>query len=95
MRQYEYVSGEYLSNCFMEAMKAKLKDWRSVKVYICKPSRSQMIHFMWSDGKSDFDFSDSGANGDLPWYKCLLFRGRVRKFERGFAASYAAYRNGR
>ena len=95
MQHFEYVSGEYCSNCLIEAVKAKLKDWPRVKIYFCKPTRSRMFHFMWTDGSADFDFSDNGVNGELPWYKCLRFQGRVRRFKLGFAADYAAYRNGK
>ena len=98
-RKRVFVSGEYFSNCFIEAMKAKLRNRRNVKVYFCKPritenGHFQMLHFMRTDGKADYDFSDNGDRG-LPWYKCLWFKGRIRKFEKGFAKSYAAYRNGK
>lgn len=74
---YKFVTPEYLSNCFIEAVRAKLRDPCHVKLYFRKPTKRQMFHFMWSDGKADYDFSDSG-DGDLPWYKCLLFKGQIR-----------------
>lgn len=92
-----YVTPEYVSNCLIEAIRAKLKDPRHVKLYFCKPTFApdyQMFHFMWSDSKADYDFSDSG-HGETPWYKCLLFKGQIRRFKKGFAARYMAKRNGR
>lgn len=43
-----------------------------------------MMHFMWSDGTADYDFSDNEVEG-LPWYKCFWFKGAIRQFEPGFA----------
>jgi len=95
--KYEYYSTLYWSNCLAEAVKAKLKDWKHVKIYFCKPritenGHFQMMHFMWSDGIADYDFSDREANG-LPWYKCFWFKGSIRRFELGFAKKYSEYRN--
>ena len=92
---FRYVSPEYVSNCLIEAVKAKLKDPRRVKLYFCKPTFApdyQMFHFMWSDGKADYDFSDCG-HGKTPWYRCLLFKGQIRQFKPGFAARYSSMRN--
>lgn len=91
---FQYVTPEYVSNCLIEAAKAKLKDPRRVKLYFCKPNKRQMFHFMWSDSKADYDFSDRG-HGKTLWYKCLLFKGQIRQFRKGFAAQYARQRNGR
>ena len=51
-----------------------------------------MFHFMWGDGKADYDFSDLGENGLPPW-RNLFFKGAVRRFPAGFAAKYTEYRN--
>lgn len=81
-----------------EALKAKIKDPK-VKIYFCKPritenGHFQMFHFLWSDGKADYDFSDLE---ELPSDRCLinyiLFKGVVRKFDLGFAERYTKYRN--
>ena len=97
MSKFEVISNEYYSNCMVEAIKAKLHNHK-VKIYFCKPritenGNFQMFHFMWSDGESDYDFSDYG-NIKLPWYKFPLFKGYIRKFDLGFAEKYARYRNG-
>ena len=98
MQKYEIISDEYYSNCMIEALKAKIKN-RNVKIYFCKPritenGHFQMGHFMWSDGKADYDFSDFEENG-LPPYRTLIFKGAIRKFEHGFAEKYSKYRNGK
>lgn len=51
-----------------------------------------MYHFMWSDGIYDYDFSDHEED-ELLWYKCFLFDGQIRQFEKGFAEKYSKYRN--
>ena len=91
---FRYVSPECVSNCMIEAIRAKLRDPRRVKLYFLKPRFKpfQMFHFMWTDGKADYDFSDD-ENRVMPWYKCLLFKGRIRQFRLGFAARYTATRN--
>lgn len=96
MSKYEIISKEYTSNCMIEALKAKLRNPK-IKIYFCKPrktenGRFQAFHFMWSDGKADYDFSDFEENG-LPLYRNLFFKGAIRKFELGFAKRYSQYRN--
>lgn len=91
-----FISEEFYSNCCVEAIRAKLKN-KQVKIFFCKPritenGHFQMAHFMWTDGKADYDFSDNEVDG-LPWYKCFWFRGRIRKFNLGFAEKYSRYRN--
>lgn len=97
MGKYKIVSPEYISNCLIEAMKAKLRSPKTVKLSFLKPFKRcdgkwQMFHFMWTDGKADYDFSDLG-DGELPFYKCILFKGVVRKFPLGFIAEYIVYRD--
>lgn len=92
----ETVSEEYISNCMIEAIKAKIHN-SSVKIYFCKPritenGNFQMCHFMWSDGKHSYDFSDSD-NDVKRWYKTLLFKGSIRRFDKDFAKKYSNYRN--
>lgn len=95
-QSYEIVSKEYRSNCMMEALKAKIRNPK-IKIYFCKPritekGNFQMFHFMWTDGKADYDFSDLKENR-LPPYKNVFFKGVIRKFDLGFADAYCKYRN--
>lgn len=95
MSKYEIISREYYSNCLIEVIKAKIKN-PSIKIYFCKPKfehgKFQMFHFMWSDGKADYDFSDIGID-PLPLHRMLLFKGAIRKFKRGFAKRYSVRQN--
>lgn len=95
--KFRYTTEEYASNCFFEAIKAKLKSPKSVKIYFCKPritenGNFQWMHFMWTDGQHDYDFSDD-ENRPLAWYQCCFFAGRIRQFKCGFAKKYSEYRN--
>ena len=95
--QYEVISRDYISNCLIEAVRAKLRK-NQVKIYICRPritenGHFQMFHCMGEDEKGSYDFSEPEAVGLPPW-KQLLFKGHIRKFEKGFAEKYSSYRNG-
>lgn len=93
---YEYISKIFKSNCLFEAIKAKRLN-PTVKIYRCKPSWRDgfmLPHFMWSDGIFDYDFSDTEDN-PLPWYRCFWFKGRIRRFDLGFAKTYSEIRNNR
>ena len=53
--QYEVISRDYISNCLIEAVRAKLRK-NQVKIYICRPritenGHFQMFHCMWEDEK--------------------------------------------
>lgn len=96
--KFVFVTDEFKSNCFIESIKAKIKNPSCVTIYFCKPrimenGRLQWLHFMWSDKVHDYDFSDSGET-IMPWYKCFWFPGRIREFNLGFAKRYSSYRNG-
>lgn len=94
MKKCTFITKQYYSNCLVEAIKAKLKN-KSVKIFFCKPqtiNSFQLCHFMWTDGKADYDFSDKGIE-DLPWYRSFWFKGAIRKFDLGFASRYSMQRN--
>lgn len=96
MRKFKIISDGYYSNCMIEAIRAKIHNPR-IKLYFCKPrmagnGRFQMFHFMWSDGIADYDFSDLNDE-EIPWYKSFIFKGHLRRFEKGFAKRYSIYRN--
>lgn len=98
MQKYEIITKEYISNCMIEAIKAKLRNW-NVTIYFCKPrftenGNFQFMHFMWSDGIYDYDFSDLEYEERKP-IQDLMFRGVIRRFEHGFAERYSRYRNGK
>ena len=68
----------YYSNCLVEAIKYKLKDWKNVRITYIPASYNEVYcpHFMWSDGKNDYDF---GVDRKLKWYEKLWFKGEIRK----------------
>ena len=78
MIRYKIVSGDYISNCLIEAVKAKI--WNpKVNIYFCRPritenGHFQSVHFMWEDKDGSYDFSEPEAAGLPPW-KQLLFKG--------------------
>lgn len=95
MKKFQHSETKYRSNCFVEAMKAKIKNPKEVKVYFCKPqfikhSKFKMPHFMWSDGKYDFDFS-CDRDTLLHWYECFWFTGRIKRYKLGFAKRLLSY----
>lgn len=81
----------FFSNCFIEAIKAKLKDWNNVKITYISPKYNAKFypHFLWSDGKNDYDF---GTIEKLKWYNVLLFKGCIRKRNLGFNKSWKQYK---
>ena len=98
--EYKYISEEFMSNCMIEAFKAKLKDPFHVKLYFCKPliknGKFQMFHWMWSDGIHDYDFTDRDTDTDNSIFTQrthLYFPGMIREFPVGFAKEYSQRRN--
>lgn len=77
----------FYSNCLIEAVKAKLKDWKHVKLYYCKPCRGRdgtlhSFHILWDDGVASYDFSSINL---LPWYRSLLYKGCITSYSPGLA----------
>ena len=95
--KYKIVSDTYISNCIIEALKAKLRDPKNVKIYICKPritanGHLQKCHAMWTDGTADYDFSDY-PNGGAILAGHLIYYGCKRQFKCGTAIRYTQRRN--
>lgn len=94
---YEYITDEFYSNCLIEALKAKLRRPFHVKLYYCKARRKngkfQCCHFMWSDGKNDFDFTDKDTYNPERFLQHLWYPGMIRKWPHGFAKEYSSKRN--
>lgn len=99
IKSFEYITPEFISNCLFEAIRAKFKNWRGVKIYYCKPriaenGKFQWMHFMWSDGVNDYDFTDKECANQLRRI-FPLFYGQIRKFPLGFAKRFCDYRDKR
>ena len=81
------------SNCLLEAIKAKLKDWKNIKILFI-PKRfndENLCHFMWLNTSSNklYDFKADKRITNL--CKLLLFRGTIRKTD--FKNYYSNYMN--
>ncbi len=79
------IKGPFWSNCLIEAVKAKIRHPFRVSVTIAPRSEAGCPHFLWSNGKSDFDF---GTEQRLTGAQILLFRGYIRRYELGFNQEY-------
>ena len=69
-------NGVKISNCLFEAIKAKLKSPKTVKIHCVHgitTQKKKRLHFMWTDGKFDFEFVPMHR-----WYFPLLFLGKVK-----------------
>ena len=75
----------FYSNCLIEALKAKLKNPRKIKITFVPKSEKGSCHFMWSDGEADYDF---GVERDIKWHEVLWFKGCIRKYCLGFNERY-------
>lgn len=81
----EIVKGPFLSNCFLEAAKAKIKHPIKVRVTVVPRSEANCPHFLWSDGVYDYDF---GVERRLQGVQVLLFCGYIRRRGLGFNVKY-------
>ena len=81
----ENIKGPFMSNCFLEAIKAKIKHPFKVKITMVPRSEANCPHFLWSDGEYDYDF---GENHRLTGLQILLFHGYIRRRELGFNKKY-------
>lgn len=75
----------FYSNCFIEAMKAKLKHPFKTKLTIVRRSEAGCPHFLWSDGQYDYDF---GVERQLECRERLWFEGHIRQRALGFNEKY-------
>lgn len=81
----EYVTEPFYSNCFLEAVKAKIRHPLSTKITVVRRSEAGCPHFLWSDGVNDFDF---GVERHLTGLQKIWFRGYIRKRNAGFNEHY-------
>lgn len=81
----------FYSNCFIEMLKHKVKNWKNVKVTCIPPRYNEVFcpHFLWSDGEYDYDF---GTKRYLKWYEVFWFQGCIRRRELGWNERWKSYR---
>lgn len=87
-KKFEIISRDYYSNCMIEAVKAKVKDWKHVKITYVSPWNNLTLspHFLWSDGENDYDFGhENGEQGLRDW---TIHKGHIRKHELGYNQRY-------
>ena len=84
------VGEMFYSNCLLEAVKAKIRNPK-IKITYLPPTINECFcpHFMWSDGKSDYDF---GVERYLRWYERFWVKGQIRERRLGFNKKWKAYR---
>ena len=80
------IKGPFYSNCFFEAIKAKIRHPFSVKITVVKKSEAGCPHFLWTDGKHDFDF---GVERHITGLHILWFEGYIRQRRLGFNKRYS------
>lgn len=94
-KNYIIISKSFYSNCLLEAIKAKLKNWKAMKLYVIKPNKhtNSSFHIMWVNQKTDlgYDFSDCRVHTN--WWKSILFKGNLRQFPKGFVQDFVLSKN--
>lgn len=69
-----------ISNCLIEALKAKIKDPKNVTIHVF-PAKVNghgiFPHFWWSIGDQGFDFKKEGKSKQV-----ILFKGKVRSYSK-------------
>ena len=75
------MKDEFYSNCFIEMVKAKLRN-PAVKVMYLPAFLNECYcpHWMWLDDDGEHDFYSKGR---LPWWKWFWHKGRIRTVHRG------------
>ncbi len=66
------------SNCLIEAIKAKIKNWSEVEIHKIPAKFENQIfpHFWWSEGEKAFDFKCDNPKTKL---QVLFFKGHIRE----------------
>mgnify|MGYP005767095031 CR=1 FL=1 len=87
---------EFYSNCLVEALKAKIKNPKNVKLTYVRCKGDIIPHFLWSDGVNDYDFGMVKTNPKtVKWYNEIWFKGEIRKRHLGFNEEFKRIRLGR
>ena len=90
-KKFEVISNNYYSNCLIEAVKAKLKNWKHVKIICVSPFDNESFcpHFLWSDGEYDYDFCNIRDDRPMIVY-WTLHKGNIRRRELGYGERFKA-----
>lgn len=96
----QIISHDYYSNCMIEAIKFKLRNFKNVKITVVAPWYNEVFcpHFLWSDGEYDYDFGYEGKIIPLlsAW---TIHKGHIRRRRLGWNEEWKSavmeYRNRR
>lgn len=67
----------FYSNCFLEMLKAKIKNPKIKVMYLpAFLNEVRCPHWMWTDGELEYDFNSKGR---LPIWKWPLHKGCIRQ----------------
>ena len=68
------------SNCIVEVVKAKMKNWSSTKIIVHKPVKGgvRLPHALWINDGVIYDFVSNNPEPETRWWRCLWFKGKVR-----------------
>ncbi|MGN0729048.1 hypothetical protein [Treponema sp.] len=69
----------FYSNCLFEAVRAKIKDWKNIKIMFIpkKYNDSGSFHFMWANVKTDESFDFKAETNVTNPFKKVLFKGYI------------------
>jgi hypothetical protein len=85
----DVISKDFYSNCFVQAMKRKIRHPFKVKLTYIRPKYGESFpfvpHFLWSDGEYDYDF---GVEKYLKAYQVFWFKGNIRRRNLGWNEEY-------
>ena len=71
------TSEEYYSNCLFEVIKAKIKDWKYIKIVHIK-SEDGLHHWMWHDLKDGNIYDFQQLDVVKHYYNLLWYKGQIR-----------------
>lgn len=86
----QVMKQEFYSNCFLEMLKAKIRNPQIQVLYI--PSFLNEVpcpHWIWLDQNGEHDFC---CEESLPFYQWLWHKGSIRTMKRGCYKGYIAKR---
>ena len=81
----ENIKGPFYSNCLVEAIKQKIKHPIKTKITVVRKSEAGCPHFLWSDGKFDYDF---GTDRWLDGFERAWFEGYIHRRALGYNERY-------
>lgn len=86
---FKNATGDYYSNCMIEAIRAKIKWKNQIKIIFLPPWKNDAFccHFMWHD-LADNNLKDFHNVTYMPhWWSNICFKGYIR------VRPYSVYKN--